>query len=318
MRRLHRLNVCACLALLALAPSGCVQMLFACVREGTPIATPDGERPIESLREGDNVWSMNEAGDLVVGRVTSVMPGRTARLVRIRAGGRVLDVTPQHLVMSDQRWTRADALVSRQNVVGTDHELSPIVVECVDGWASVRDLSVAPHENYFAAGVLVHNKTVVPPAAPWQCVGPWTLLNEGWLIRGTWAYQLELRENGSGEWRAWQLGHGYAPGACGAAGTLDWGVKHVAIEIKIDAGDEHGPWYFRGWPSSQSGDANVLDGVLAGPLGSENRTMLWRPSDVQSMLQHGGIPPPPVPTAQERRSLGDTRWQPERPSDREP
>jgi hypothetical protein len=66
-----------------------------CLPPGTPIATPEGDRPIEALSEGDEVVGMGAAGTRMAGRVTAVRPGTYAgRMYTVRAGGHVLRGTP--------------------------------------------------------------------------------------------------------------------------------------------------------------------------------------------------------------------------------
>jgi hypothetical protein len=69
-----------------------------CAAPDTPVATPDGERPIASLRPGDPVYSVHRNALLVVpiARVqrTPVVGHEVVRLSL--AGGRVLEISARH------------------------------------------------------------------------------------------------------------------------------------------------------------------------------------------------------------------------------
>ena len=158
-----------------------------CFPPGTMIATPDGDRPIESLTEGDLVLSADATGDLVPRRVEFVKAGRwTGRVVDIEnVDGQRLRATPGHAVFvaaatlhddgscaSDVRvptvirartLTVPIAHLSTSTQVITrraGHGTGPSDLRAVT-WAEysgpVYDLEVADLHNYVANGVLVHN-----------------------------------------------------------------------------------------------------------------------------------------------------------------
>ncbi|MGH9188588.1 MAG: UvrD-helicase domain-containing protein [Acidimicrobiales bacterium] len=73
-----------------------------CLPSGTQVATPLGPRPIEQVREGDEVLGTGATGRLVPSRVTGVKRGRYGgRVYKVSAGGRVLVGTPHHVVLAD-------------------------------------------------------------------------------------------------------------------------------------------------------------------------------------------------------------------------
>jgi DNA helicase-2/ATP-dependent DNA helicase PcrA len=83
-----------------------------CLPPGTPVATPDGSRPIESLVEGDTVLGVGAARTPVANRVTAVREGRyQGRLYTVHAGGHIVRGTPHHIVLADT------ALASGRQVV---------------------------------------------------------------------------------------------------------------------------------------------------------------------------------------------------------
>jgi DNA helicase-2/ATP-dependent DNA helicase PcrA len=70
-----------------------------CLPPGTMIRTPDGEVPIEQVREGDLVLGTDGGSELAAGRVAKVMPGRySGWLAQVHAGGRILTGTPHHII----------------------------------------------------------------------------------------------------------------------------------------------------------------------------------------------------------------------------
>src|SRR6185436_7059356 len=72
-----------------------------CLPPGTPVSTPDGPRPIESLAEGDVVVGAGASGEVLPNRISHVERGRyEGRMYRIRAGGREVTGTPHHLVLA--------------------------------------------------------------------------------------------------------------------------------------------------------------------------------------------------------------------------
>ncbi len=72
-----------------------------CLPPGTPVCTPQGERPIETVEEGDFVCGTGGGGGLVPGRVTHVKRGHfQGPLWKVTVGGRTLRGTPHHVVLA--------------------------------------------------------------------------------------------------------------------------------------------------------------------------------------------------------------------------
>jgi hypothetical protein len=71
-----------------------------CLAQGTAIDTPDGPVPVEALRIGDPVWTVDQAGARIAGEVTAI--GSTEapaghRVVRlVLADGRTVTASPGH------------------------------------------------------------------------------------------------------------------------------------------------------------------------------------------------------------------------------
>lgn len=76
-----------------------------CFVAGTPVATPDGERPIESLKPGD--WVLTRSGPR---EVLGAMSRLSSDLVAVEANGRTVLCTADHPFIVDGEKVRADAL----------------------------------------------------------------------------------------------------------------------------------------------------------------------------------------------------------------
>jgi hypothetical protein len=141
-------------------PTGCATCV--CAAPSTPIATPQGERPIAELRVGDWVYSVDrgQIRPVPIKRINrqSVSPSHTMVNLRL-ASGRILLVSPLH--------PTADGRTFRDLARG----------DLLDGVAIVEARTVAYNQPftydilpdsdsgaYFAASVLI-GSTLAPPAA---------------------------------------------------------------------------------------------------------------------------------------------------------
>lgn len=77
----------------------------------------------------------------------------TIRVVNFRA-------TPEHQVFVNGMWRAASSLTAKDQLLGLDLVWRTTgSVELIDGAIQVYDLSVELPHNYFAGGILVHNRT---------------------------------------------------------------------------------------------------------------------------------------------------------------
>jgi hypothetical protein len=124
-----------------------------CAAPNTPIATPQGERPISDLAPGDLVYSVDATGVVVVPilRVGST-PVVNHRVVRVElSGGNVLEVSAGHPT-ADGR-TFADLLSGGQ--LDRDHA---IVTVAMVPYAYSHTYDILPNSSsgtYFASGALI-------------------------------------------------------------------------------------------------------------------------------------------------------------------
>jgi hypothetical protein len=132
---------------------------FRCVAEGTLVETPSGPRPVEMLRVGDAVLAVAPDGSRAETRVLAVRRSVVAWWLRLELGaGQALEVTPSHPISTDAGWRPAGALRAGERIQTTSGLVPLQATDIRIGVLAVYDLSVDPHENFIAGGVVVHNK----------------------------------------------------------------------------------------------------------------------------------------------------------------
>ncbi len=141
----------------------------SCFAAGTLIDTPRGPVAIEALVVGDFVYSYDfELQERVVARVrtTFVHEDETVRSLTL-GDGRHVQVTGNHPFWSGGDWVAAEDLVVGAELMIADGDgAAPAFFESYVNERSgitVYNIEVEGHHNYFAEGVLVHNKRVVDP-----------------------------------------------------------------------------------------------------------------------------------------------------------
>ena len=216
---MHRL---LCIAILG------VCSCMSCLVEGTLIDTPDGPRPVEELSVGDRVLCRGPGGQIVAGRVTAHTERRVRRsLLLTFANGNQLQVTPSHPLLSERGWQRAGTLTAGSAVASRSGPVLIRHVELRRERVKVYDLTVSPHANFFAEGVLVHNKSYFSP----DLSGRWVGLGAGGSF-----YALELRGDGTGV-----CGWPGREGELRVRSVLKWWtVRGQTVRIKF-AGDASAP-----------------------------------------------------------------------------
>jgi hypothetical protein len=147
---------------------------FTCIAANTPIATPDGEVPIERLRAGAEVVSWDPETKR---RTTSIVEQTTRSFATELVVLGALRITGNHPIFADDRWQAARDVRAGSRLF--DLSSSTLFAEpaYVSERTDVFDLSVSAPHTYFAAGVLVHNKAMHVPIGgnnqPWR----------GWFYR---------------------------------------------------------------------------------------------------------------------------------------
>jgi hypothetical protein len=140
-----------------------------CFVAGTPITMADGStKPIEQVRVGEEVLSWDEkSGALVAGAVEQTMVHPDSdRLVVVNDH---LVTTAEHPFWVDGRWVEAAQLAVGDDLLRAEvGHASPLLVDAMvtslearGGRATTYNFTVSRFHDYFAGGVLVHNKPPV-------------------------------------------------------------------------------------------------------------------------------------------------------------
>jgi hypothetical protein len=143
---------------------------FGCFVAGTQIATPAGTRPIETLRLGDIVLAYDEHAGRVVPRpvtATFVHPDHPVGTLPL-SDGRVLRITSNHPIYlpDQQRYADAGELKGDERLLTltASTQTSSLIAGAFQASATepvtVYNITVEGEHNYFAEGVLVHNKSI--------------------------------------------------------------------------------------------------------------------------------------------------------------
>jgi hypothetical protein len=168
------------------AISGCSEDRKVCLGEGTLIATPKGQVPVESLSAFDEVYSVDlSTGKLVVSQVVKIRSSQARCLkLRLEDGGDLV-VTGSHPILSPEtgRYEPAESWQTGR--------LKSVHVEIPSGLRAVRvlaceaeeetrrvfDITVASSQrNFLANGVIVHNKVLPIPSPFLSRTSPENLL----------------------------------------------------------------------------------------------------------------------------------------------
>ena len=145
------------------------QRVGTCVAEGTLVLTEQGPAPIEGLQVGERLWSYDlEAQAPVLSTITEIQEGRAERFVSF--GG--LTVTPEHPIFVDGRWAAAGDVAQQERLLSLDGWVTASPLFFSEAPRRVFDIDVDTAHNFFAGGVLVHNKD--------RDYQPW--LDDPWLF----------------------------------------------------------------------------------------------------------------------------------------
>lgn len=169
---------------LVLWTTGCI-LDTSCVAAGTPVATPDGWRPIEALRPGDPIYAVDVAtGALVPALVAHTRSATRECVAIVDDRGAELLVTADHPVYAVDHAAFVDAghfVLGRARTLLVIDDLAPErratprpagPGRTFAGVHEVLDLGVTgDHPTFIAGGVVVHNKTVDCKATPSFCSG---------------------------------------------------------------------------------------------------------------------------------------------------
>lgn len=130
-----------------------------CFAAGTLVAAPGGARPIESLAAGDKVYTY-EHGALRGTSIRSVFTG-AAQLLVLQAGGKVLNTTAEHPLLTRNGFAPAGKLKPGDEIAflsGSDQRWAAITAtRLLKVETPVYNLEVGQPHTFIAEGFIVHN-----------------------------------------------------------------------------------------------------------------------------------------------------------------
>jgi predicted lipid-binding transport protein (Tim44 family) len=141
-----------------------------CLEEGTLIATPAGQVPIEQLARGDAVWAVVD-GELQPAIIQATIEVAPAEYVEIAATGRILRVTAEHPLQIDVGVFRVAANLQPGDTLYL-RETNQFRTAQIDAITRVKamhpafNLLVMPGGTYLANDIVVHNKGCFLPDTP--------------------------------------------------------------------------------------------------------------------------------------------------------
>lgn len=264
--------------LFAFCVLGCALHSPTCLVEGTPVRTPSGERPVESIAVGDRLLTRTDATNLIEVVVRDVRQATSTRGLQFGLkNGRTLSLTPEHPVAIPGGWRNAGELEIGDDVLTETGTTSIAAISRIREKRRVFDLSVSPEHTFLAAGVLVHNKTMERPPTLERLVGSWVAIGDnGQLarlqIRADGAFLFVSRDYSSNLWE-WA---GTVPLMAGRQ-HLDIGRPEVEVVPWSGKSAQHGS-LFIAWRFN-SLEVRSQHNVKA------TRHQLFRESDVNSLFR---------------------------------
>jgi predicted lipid-binding transport protein (Tim44 family) len=141
-----------------------------CLEEGTLIATPAGQVPIEQLARGDAVWAVVD-GEFQPALIQATVEVAPAEYVEIAAAGRILRVTAEHPLQIDPGVFRVAANLRPGDTLYL-RETNQFRTARIDAITRVKaahpafNLLVMPGGTYLANDIVVHNKGCFLPDTP--------------------------------------------------------------------------------------------------------------------------------------------------------
>jgi len=135
-----------------------------CFVAGTKISTPTGDKNIENIKAGDEVYSYDHKDNKVkVAKVTKPYIRKNKQYGElVLSNGIKLNATPEHrfYVVNKKKYIAVSKLTPNDKVylyTGDKMEELTVVSYTLTGKADVYNFNVKDFHNYFAGKVLVHN-----------------------------------------------------------------------------------------------------------------------------------------------------------------
>ena len=137
----------------------------SCLKEGTKILTPQGDKLIETLSVGDEIISY-DGTNKITNQIIAIKKSKAKKTLKITLkNGITIEGTKEHpfFNVEKQNYIKLVDFKKRDKLQLANGEYSKIIsIENKKHYKEtvVYDLSVqSPYHNYFAEGVLVHNKS---------------------------------------------------------------------------------------------------------------------------------------------------------------
>jgi hypothetical protein len=135
-----------------------------CFLAGTKILTEFGEINIENLKIGDKVVSSNlENNNKVIGTVKNLFKFKQNGYYIIN---NQIKVTGEHPFYANNQWIKVKDLKVGDLLFNGTSNIKINSIDYIEKETEVYNLFVKDHNNYFAQGVLVHNKGEEPTPTP--------------------------------------------------------------------------------------------------------------------------------------------------------
>jgi hypothetical protein len=124
-----------------------------CFVAGTPLLTPDGEKPVEHFAVGDKILSRPEtdpSAPLTTRTIEAVFE-LCGQVVELHIGGRVIETTAEHpFYVAGKGWRRCFELESADQILGHDGSLTDAMqVVLTNRTATVYNVRVSDDHTYF-------------------------------------------------------------------------------------------------------------------------------------------------------------------------
>ncbi len=134
-----------------------------CFPAGTTVATADGEKPIEDIKVGDEVWARDQVtGESRLQKVTSLFNKQADDMMTITLtdGGKVPVTTEHPFYTPDRGWVESGDLKVGDKLLQRDGKTAVIAeITRITKTTTVYNFAVANDHNYYvgASNLLVHN-----------------------------------------------------------------------------------------------------------------------------------------------------------------